>query len=96
MLSYERTDIREGTDHPKNNNSKECMICHYWFLNHAIKFQHSICNDCRMLTLLSVNISDTAIITLKDVDYSCIINDISKSEAINLLKIYVLDDRGYI
>ena len=49
-----------------------------------------------MLTLLSVNISDTAIITLKDVDYSCIIHDISKSEAINLLKIYVLDDRGYI
>ena len=48
-----------------------------------------------MLTLLSVNISDT-IITLKDVDYSCIIHDISKSEAINLLKISVLDDRGYI
>ena len=47
-----------------------------------------------MLTLLSVNISDTAIITLKDVDYSCIIHDISKSEAINLLKISVLDDRG--
>ena len=49
-----------------------------------------------MLTVLNVNISDTAIITLKDVDYSCIIHDISKSEAINLLKISVLDDRGYI
>ena len=49
-----------------------------------------------MLTVLNVNISDTTIITLKDVDYSCIIHDISKSEAINLLKIYVLDDRGYI
>ena len=61
------------------------MLWHYWFLNHAIKLQHSICNDCHMLTVLNVNISDTAIITLKDVDYSCIIHDISKSEAINLL-----------
>ena len=34
--------------------------------------------------MLSVDISDIAIITVKDVHYRCIIHDISKSEAINL------------
>ena len=36
------------------------------------------------------------IITIKFVDYLCIINDISKSLAIDLLKNSVLEDRGYI
>ena len=34
----------------------------------------------------NVNISDIAIMTIKNVDYCCIIHNISKSEAINLLK----------
>ena len=72
------------------------MICHYWFFNHGFKFQDSVCNGCLDLTILSVNISDIAIITVKDVDCCCIIHNISKSEAINLLKNSVLDDRGYI
>ena len=53
-------------------------------------------NGCHNLTMLSVNISDIAIITVKNVDYRCIIHNISKSEAINLLKNSVLEDRGYI
>ena len=35
-------------------------------------------------------------ITVKDVNYSCIMYDISKSEAFHLLESFVLDDRGYI
>ena len=46
--------------------------------------------------MLSVNISDIAIITIKNDDYCCIIHIISKSEAINLLKNSVLEDIGYI
>ena len=96
MLYYERIDISKGMDPVKNNSSKECMICRYWFFNHGLKFQDSVVNSCHDLTMLSVNISDIAIITIKDVDYCCIIHNISKSEAINLLKNSVLDDRGYI
>ena len=39
--------------------------------------------------------SDIAIITVKEVDYHCIIHDVSKSEAIHLFENSVLDDRGY-
>ena len=46
--------------------------------------------------MLSVNISDIAIITMKNVGYGCVIHNISKYEAINLLKNYFLEDREYI
>ena len=32
MLYYEKIDINKGIDPNKKGNSKECMICHYWFL----------------------------------------------------------------
>ena len=64
--------------------------------NHGFKFQDSVCNFCHDVTMLSVNISDIAIITVKNVDYHFIIHKITKSEAVNLLKNSVLEDRRYI
>ena len=84
MLYYKRIDISEGTDLAKSNRSKACIICHYWFFNHGFKFQYSVCNSCRDLSMLCHNASDIIIITVKNVDYRCIIDNISKSEAINL------------
>ena len=72
------------------------MICHYWFFNHGFEFQDSVCSDCHDLTMLSVNIRDIAIITIKNVDYRCNNHNIIIFEAINLLEYYVLEDRGYI
>ena len=48
--------------------------------------------------MLTVNIRDIAIITttVKNVDYHCIIHNISKSEATNLFKSAVFEDRDYI
>ena len=43
--------------------------------------------------MLCLNISDITIITVKNVDYFCIIHN-SKSEAINLLESPVLKNRG--
>ena len=72
------------------------MICHYSFFNHGFEFQNSVCSGCHELTMLSFNISDIAITTVKNVDYSCIIHKISKSETMNLLKDSVLEDHGYL
>ena len=74
-MYYKRIDISEGIDPAKSNNRKECIICHYWFFNHGFQFQHSICNGCHDLAMSSVNISNIAIITVKDFDYLCIIHD---------------------
>ena len=96
MLYYDRIDISKRYDFPKSNNSKNCMIYHYWFFNHVFNFQYYVCNDCHNLTMLSVNIRNIAIITAKNVGCRWIIHNISKSEAISLLKNSVLEDQGYI
>ena len=95
MLYYERNNIGKETDPTKSNKSKECMIWHYWFLNYAFKRQNSVCNGCHDLTMLSFNVSDITIITVKNTDYRCIIHN-SKSGAINLLESAVLQKRGCI
>ena len=69
MLYYDKINISEGTDLIESNNSKECMISHYWFSNHAFNFQHYVCNGCHDLSKLSVNIIDVAIIAVKNIDW---------------------------
>ena len=96
MLYYNIIDISEGIDPTKGNRSKDGMICHYWFFNHGFKFQDSVCNGCHDLTILCINISNIAIITVKNVDYCCTFHNISKSQGINLSKNSVLENRGYI
>ena len=84
MLYCDRTDISKVIDLANSSNSKECMTCHYWFFNHGFEFKDSVYRiGCHDLTMLSVNISNIAIITIKNVDYCCIFHNISKSEAIN-------------
>ena len=64
--------------------------------NHGIEFPDSICNDCHDLTILCLDISDIAIITVKGVDYHCIIHEINESEAIHFLENYGLKYYIYI
>ena len=96
MLYYNRIYTSEGMDLDKSNNSKECIICQYFFFNHGFKFQDYACNGCHDLSMLCLDISDIAIITVKNVDYRCIMYNISKTEAINLLENSGLENRSYI
>ena len=65
MLYYDRVDVSKGTDLAETNNSKEYMICYCWFFSHGFKFQDYVCSDCHDLTILSLNVSDIAIITVR-------------------------------
>ena len=64
MFYYNIIDF-EGIDPTKSNNSKECIVCYYWFSNHGFKFQNSVCNGCHDLTMLRLIISDFPIIIVK-------------------------------
>ena len=76
--------IYEGIKVYKASTSKERNVCHYWyFLNYSFKFQPNVCNRCLDLLMISVNLSDIAILNMKGSDYRCIISVISKTEAIN-------------
>ena len=87
MLCYDRIDVSEGIDVNKTSASKEGDICHYWyFLNYSFTFQSNVCNRCHDLLMMSINLSNIAILNIKGSDYICIISLISKNEAINLLQ----------
>ena len=74
----------EGIDVNKTSESKECDICQYWyFLNKGFKFQPNVCSRCHEFLMMSMNLSDIAILNIKSADYPCIFRGISKSEAIN-------------
>ena len=64
--------------------------------NDGFKFQDSVCNGCHDLTILCLNTSNIAIITIKNIDYPCSIPNINESEGIDLLENFVLEDRSYI
>ena len=86
MLYYDRINVFEGIDVNERSESKECDICHYWyFLDKGFKFQPNVCSGCHDLLMISMNLSDIAILNIKSADYCCIISGISKSEAINLM-----------
>ena len=87
MLYYDRIDVSEGIDVNKTSASKECDVCHYWyFLNYSFKFQQNVCNRCHDLLMMSMNLSDIAILNIKGSNYCCVISGISKSEGINLIQ----------
>ena len=87
MLYFDRIDVSEGINVIKTSASKECYICHYWyFLNFSFKFQPNSCNRCHDLLMMSMNLSDIAILNIEGSDYHCIISLISKHEAINLMQ----------
>ena len=70
MLYFDRTDVSEGTDINKISKSKECDICHYWyFLNKGFQLQPNVCNRCHDLLMMSINLSDIAILNIRSVDY---------------------------
>ena len=54
------------------------------FFNHGFEIPDSVCNGCHDLTMLIVNKNNIVIMSIKNVDYCCIIHNIVKSEAINL------------
>ena len=72
------------------------MTCHYWFFNHGFEFKDSVGNGFHDFQMLSLNIRNIAITSIENVDYRCIVHNISKSEVINLLENSVLENRGYL
>ena len=87
MLYYDGIEVSERIDVNKTSSSKECDVCHYWyFLNYSFKFQANDCNRCHDLLMMSMNLSDIAVLNIKGSDDSCIISLISKNEALKLLE----------
>ena len=87
MIYYDRIDVSKIINVNKTSVSKECDICWYWyFLDDGIKLQSDSCNECHDVLMIFVSPNDIGILNIYGVDYCCIINRISKSEAVKLLQ----------
>ena len=60
----------------------------------VLGFKINVSNRCHHLLMMSMNLSDIAILNIKDSSYCCIISSIRKSEAINLMKNTDLTEKG--
>ena len=66
--------------------NQKFYICHYWyFLDKGFKFQPNVYHRCHDVLMMSINLNNFAVFNIRGVDYRCIINEISKSDAIKLL-----------
>ena len=70
MLYFYRTDVSEGTDVNKSRESRQCDFCHYWyFVDKCFMFQPDVCKGCHNVLMISMNLSDIAILNIHGVDY---------------------------
>ena len=65
MLYYDRVDVSSRIDVNKTSASKECDDCHCrFFLNHGLRFQPNVCNRCHDLLMMSMKLSNIAILNI--------------------------------
>ena len=87
MVHYDRIDIFEDVNVNKISVLKECNICHYWyFLTKGFKFQQNVCNGYHDALMMSMNLNNIAILSIHGIDHCVIINGISKSGTMGLLR----------
>ena len=66
MLKYDRIDISEGIDADKTNESRECIICHYWyFLNKNFSYGPFTCDGRYNIVQKSTDFKNIAIAHVK-------------------------------
>ena len=87
MLQCEKIDVSEGTNVNKISASKECELCHYWFLKDVgFKFEERICNRCHDLLTMAYSLKNIAILSAKGATFRCLLMGISKNEALKKIK----------
>ena len=97
MLQYKRIDISEGIDVSRKSSSKECMLCHYWYLrNVGFRFEPHVCNKCHDVLMTAYKLKDIAILNVKEVDFRCILWIIGRDETVNRLNNSMSEQRSLV
>ena len=87
MVYYDRIYVFEDVNVNKTIESKECNICHYlYFLIKGFKSQPNVYNGYHDALMMSMNLKNIVILSVYGIGYCCIINGISKSGAMGLLR----------
>ena len=94
MVEYDTIDISEGIDINKTNASKECDICHYWYLlDKNFNYEPYLYNGCHDLMEKVKNFNDVAIVSTKGNDYRIHFWYISKDDSISIMNNFNLNEK---
>ena len=73
------------------------MLCHYWYFKDVgFKSEPHVCNKCHDVSMTAYELKIIAILTVKGVDYRCILWGVSKNEAANVLNDSVLEVKNVL
>ena len=85
-MEYDRIDISEGIVVDKTNESKECMLCHYWyFLNKNFSYGPYLCDGCYNIMQKTNDSKNIAIARVKKSACRIYFLDMSNHEAKKLM-----------
>ena len=98
MLECDRIDTLEGVDVNKTSLSKECDICHYWYVKDiGLKYEKYLCNGCHDLMQKAMSFTNVAIVYVKRNAYRITFWCMSKDDAINIMNgSNLADKRGVL
>ena len=98
MLEYDRIDLSEGIDVNKTSNSKECILCKfYYFLNKNFNYQTYLCDECHDISTKATSMQNLAIIYHGGNVYRVNFVFMSKNDAFNLIKnSNIIDKKGVL
>ena len=97
MLEYERTDLSEGIDVNKcEETSKKCSLYQsYYFLNKNFNFKRHLCDGCHDMSVKALSMQHLTIIYHNGYAYRVNYLFMSKNDAFNLIKnSIIIDKRG--
>ena len=88
MLEYNKTDISEGIDINKcEETSRECSLCKfYYFLDTNFKYGPYLCDGCYDMSMKAVSMQKLTIINHNENYYRVIFAFMTKKDAYNLIK----------
>ena len=79
MIYYDGTGVSERTNVNKTSESKDCDICHYWYLlTKAFNFQSYVCNRLHGLVIMSINLGNIAILNIKGAVIARLLAELTK------------------
>ena len=67
-------------------HQKSVIVVTIGIFDEGFQFQLDVCNLCRDVLMMSMNLSDIASLNIHDADNCCIISGISKSKPINVIQ----------
>ena len=93
-----KNDISDGIDVNKSDESKECVLCHYWcFLDKSFSYGPYLCDGCYKMMQKCNKLKNTAIIRIKKSVYRICFLFMCIREAKKLMTNFnLIDKKGFL